>query len=167
MIWSSDLLSSRLWWWSLGRALRNILSGAPCFLDEAPGSPGRTRAHPWLISALKGIGLISQQPVRPGQVTTRTEQWEENAKTKRLSFHCANGIGDFSGDCKERMLYSTENWILNISLPVFVQRGSLTLTIFLLSMIFSKKPRIMVVKIGTAKARGKCLISSFQIVSEF
>ena len=95
--------------------------------------PGLSWAHPWLILLWKG--LASSVSSLSGRQVTRPEQRKVQDKE---AFNW-----DFSQDyCKEGrcLLYVQHRKlnILNISLPVFVQRGSLTLTIFLLSMIFSK-----------------------------
>ena len=51
--------------------LCNTRSGAPCFPDEGPWAQ---LGSPLTNSALKGIGLISQQPVRPPGDKTRAEK---------------------------------------------------------------------------------------------
>ena len=59
--------------------LCNTRSRTPCFPDEGPWAQ---LGSPLTNSALKGIGLISHQPVRPARWQ---DQCRENYKTKRLS----------------------------------------------------------------------------------
>ena len=97
--------------------LCNTRSGAPCFPDEGPWAQ---LGSPLTNSALKGIGLISQQPVRPARWQ---DQSRENCKTKRLPIEIFLNIivkRDVVVNC---CMYSTENWIYWIFLCQFLYRG--------------------------------------------